>query len=1049
MVISFRTLIVLLSLVFLAPLPQSQAEAVVFYDAGFPVADSSPVSLDKLKAAFASSQFAPASELPATLAKQETDLLVMPFGSAYPESAWPAILRYLDRGGNLLVLGGKPFTRAAFTTGSGWQLRAPNVAASQELFIHDYQETPGSSALTFQANSDVRPQLSRFGWKRAFSPVIRLSVVESYPSGGGTGDEDTDLTTLAWGDRDGQHLAAPVFLLDHNRERFVSGRWIFAACDPDQDFWDNATLLRTLQALALRRQDRFTFRPRVPLFLPREALEFHYETPDPLASPLPGDKLKIQVTAESGLSPVALTVPADASNPIMLPESAAGGRGLHVVTATLLRDGNPIWTYRSGFWMRDWQYLLSGPKLSVGPDYFELDGKPLPVVGTTYMAGDVSRLYLMKPNAYQWDRDMAQIHGYGLDMIRTGLWTAWDRIMAPDGEVSEDGLRAIEALLMCARHNHLPAQFNLFAFLPDTMGGENAYLDPAALRAQSLYAKSIVARFHDLPFLAWDLINEPSANKNEWKTLPDYDAFEQAAWRAWLAKRYPARAALLDAWSEPSFGRGRQMQPQMTNVPPETAADDPLALPKAGAFEFDGVRTGYNPLKVYDYFLFTQDMFVDWVKEMRALIRSTGSQQLITVGQDEGGVAGRLSPAFYSPYIDFTADHTWWDFDAILWASLAPKFPGKPLLIQESGEQQRLFQDDHLRLSPEEEGWQLERKISIAFAQGAGALEWVWNVNSYMSNDNETPIGAVRPDGTIKPEAEVLAGYAQFAAKSPQSFTRITLPDVTLVTSQVLQYSGMAALALDSQKHALRTIAYYDQTSVRMLPENRLAELGQPKLVILPAPQALTESAWQQLLQYVEQGGCLLVSGPVSRNEHWQVVDRLGALDVNAKILPLDVRQSELRLPGDPTPFQVTFPSAVQVAPIEVLRFADGQPVETISHGRGRILWAEDPLELSEGYTANAALYSYALKTAGIQPAFTALQPLSPGVLAFPTVLTDAVLYSFSSESLNAQQVDLHDNLTGAHIQFELPPQRGAALLLRKSDGAVLAAYGAAQAQAK
>jgi hypothetical protein len=137
------------------------------------------------------------------------------------------------------------------------------------------------------------------------------------------------------------------------------------------------------------------------------------------------------------------------------------------------------------------------------------------------------------------------------------------------------------------------------------------------------------------------------------------------------------------------------------------------------------------------------------------------------------------------------------------------------------------------------------------------------------------------------------------------------------------------------------------------------------------------------------------------------------------------------------------------VAPIEVLRFADGQSVETISHGRGRIVWARDPLELSEGYTANAALYSYALKTAGIKPVFVALQPLSPGVLAFPTVLADGVLYSFSSESLNAEQVDLHDNLTGAHIQFELPPQRGAALLLRKSDGAVLAAYGPAAAQAK
>ena len=49
-----------------------------------------------------------------------------------------------------------------------------------------------------------------------------------------------------------------------------------------------------------------------------------------------------------------------------LPESAAEGKGLHSVEATLLRDGKPLRTYRSGFWMRDWQYLLSGPKLTVG-----------------------------------------------------------------------------------------------------------------------------------------------------------------------------------------------------------------------------------------------------------------------------------------------------------------------------------------------------------------------------------------------------------------------------------------------------------------------------------------------------------------------------------------------------------------------------------------------------------------------------------------------------------------------------------------------------------
>ena len=46
-----------------------------------------------------------------------------------------------------------------------------------------------------------------------------------------------DLTTLAWGERDGHKLAAPVLELDHNANRFVGGRWILVACEPDADFF--------------------------------------------------------------------------------------------------------------------------------------------------------------------------------------------------------------------------------------------------------------------------------------------------------------------------------------------------------------------------------------------------------------------------------------------------------------------------------------------------------------------------------------------------------------------------------------------------------------------------------------------------------------------------------------------------------------------------------------------------------------------------------------------------------------------------------------------
>src|SRR5699024_11747930 len=50
----------------------------------------------------------------------------------------------------------------------------------------------------------------------------------------------------------------------------------------------------------------------------------------------------------------------------------------------------------------------------------------------------------------------------------------------------------------------------------------------------------------------------------------------------------------------------------------------------------------------------------------------------------------------------------------------------------------------------------LERKYAYAFSTGgAGAVQWLWNTNYYMNNINESNIGAIRADGTEKPETDV------------------------------------------------------------------------------------------------------------------------------------------------------------------------------------------------------------------------------------------------------------------------------------------------------
>ena len=172
------------------------------------------------------------------------------------------------------------------------------------------------------------------------------------------------------------------------------------------------------------------------------------------------------------------------------------------------------------------------------------------------------------------------------------------------------------------------------------------------------------------------------------------------------------------------------------------------------------------------------------------------------------------------------------------------------------------------------------------------------------------------------------------------------------------------------------------------------------------------------------------------------MVDRLSPLHLRATVQPISVRQSTLLLPGEPKPLQVTFSAAVQQAPLDTMRFEDGALIKVVRHGAGKVIWAADPVEFSEEYDSTAALYSYAMRQAGVEPAFTEQQPLSPGVLAFPTMLKNAVLYSFASELLDDEKVDITDRVSRAHIKFMLRAQRAAMFLLNRQTGAVLVSSG-------
>ncbi len=175
----------------------SPAPVVLFWEEGFPTADTAAVSRAALASLLPDAFYATSQQLSEALARSETRLLVLPFGSAFPEEHWETIYKFLQQGGSLLVLGGQPFTRAAYHEQSGWKLRPLRLAFAKQLFINEYEPTPGSQGLQFQTHEDFSfLDLPAFDWARAYSLKVRLSDEDLYPRGGSAGTLDTRLEPL-------------------------------------------------------------------------------------------------------------------------------------------------------------------------------------------------------------------------------------------------------------------------------------------------------------------------------------------------------------------------------------------------------------------------------------------------------------------------------------------------------------------------------------------------------------------------------------------------------------------------------------------------------------------------------------------------------------------------------------------------------------------------------------------------------------------------------------------------------------------------------------
>ncbi|MFP5236692.1 MAG: beta-galactosidase [Acidobacteriota bacterium] len=953
---------------------------------------------------------------------QGASLLVLPYGSSVPVAAWPAIYAYLQHGGNLLVIGGQP-------------LQVP-VDGHAGAFRAEVSQQTYSRVLGFE-NTYVLPafQAARFEWRDGYDFLPKLTVrAQAFYAVEGR------LNGLGYMvDAAGDRAAAPVIVSDHLRGPLRGARIVALDFDPVPGYWDSAdgkALVGAAAAYARAGATSFGIEAQYAALRPGETpnLTLHLRRPAAAAlqasarvTLLQGDR---QIDAATVvLAGAATRGAADAAIPFNKPLPA----GFYTVQATLSFGGKIREFYANGFRVEQLSDLERGPALGVNGDFLTRGGAPWFPVGTNYFSTESDGWDFSGPrNALVWERDFAAMERHGVTFVRTGVWMPNVSFIDPSGGVNKRFLRNVEGFLAAAQDHNIAVNFTFYGMIPKVgpqptkdwqlpQNGHgpvqpNPYLDANMIRAEHEYVLSVVRPFARVPFLSYDLINEPSFSNPRMifhGNVPNGDPAELAAWHEWLKSHYGRIGKLAEAW----------------RVPADTLRSfDLVPLPAEKDMHYS--RYG-NPdeVRALDYNLFAQAMFSRWVHGMVEAIRSTGSTQLIDVGQDEGGVTDRLLNQFYATSgVSFTTNHTYWQDDALLWDSVAAKRPGVPQITGETGYQPVWSADGGWRYD-ELTGMGLEeRKWVLGFAAGAsGALQWDW--------DREGDFGIERSDGSAKLWENLMRDLGQFAKEAQPYATAWIRPQVAVVLPQPLQLSVYNAMALEAQQTAIRVLYNWDHTPAYAIGSYQMDTLGDPKLIILPSAYGLTDHAWETLEQHVRNGAVLLISGPFDENPHLHATNRAQKIGLGYATVPLEIRNQTFQWAGNPLPLVY---GGMKTTTLYRAQMPGGKEWTELTVGKGKILFSALPLELNDRLDSVAAVYRYAIKTAGVTPEYTTTVT-DPGLLICPTLLPNATLYALTSETNNTA-VEFRDQRSGKSFTGTLHPGR-ASLLMVGNDGRLIAQY--------
>lgn len=292
-------------------------------------------------------------------------------------------------------------------------------------------------------------------------------------------------------------------------------------------------------------------------------------------------------------------------------------------------------------------------------------------------------------------------------------------------------------------------------------------------------------------------------------------------------------------------------------------------------------------------------------------------------------------------------------------------------------------------------------------------LNQCYETNPFMSSDNEVAIGLKRVDGSVKPEHAVLASAAAFIARNRARFEGYVAPDVAIVvpTAEQLSPRSLSTVAVRATVRA-----FYEEIGIplRAVADHRASrDLGQPRIIVLPACRSVSDEGWRAIVGAVERGATLVCSGWFEADDAGLPAERLGAAP-----RPLRMIEESPGFAGAPAAvfrFPGTTPESWPAAALPGPR--------RVTAGLGSIVHHPLPVEWAEPTPALARFYRAALAGTNVAPRVE-LEAPGAGLLVVTIPFRDAWLLVAVNESSQPRQVVARRPGTRARVTFDVPPAR-------------------------